>query len=352
MESLYRQALEIDRVAKGPTDPQVGLRLANLGSYLCELDREDEGKPLIEEALRIFRAHYRGAAPAIAETLTTLADLEETARNRATAERHRAEALGMFEEIYDRKGHMKMVPLLEDLSRERLRAERTEEAILLAQRIVSICERARGPRHHCLIIPLLNMAVLLNDQGQKRDAFERLARAEDICTANLQHATQKWIYAMDQLVLLTADIGLPDEHLRALRTALALREAVMGPGEAVSNAKQKLAMTLWRRGEHVEARRLLEEVLSLDRHLHGPTHLEVAVDHNNLGQFHKTRGQLEEARNHLEASARILVDATRLGQAHPSMLHSVLVDYHALLIRSGLTRAAADAVIQRLLEGT
>ena len=74
-ESLYRQAHGIDRIELGEGHPDCAIDLGNLGSCLAAQDKPEEARPLLTQALEIFRATLPPDHPHITETLNRIANL-------------------------------------------------------------------------------------------------------------------------------------------------------------------------------------------------------------------------------------------------------------------------------------
>ncbi len=133
-------------------------------------------------------------------------------------------------------------------------AGRYGEAIPLAERALSIRERAVGPEHPDLANAIHNLAMLYQAAGDYAGAtilFERL---------------------------------------------LAIKTENLGPEDpAVAVTASNLGMLHWAKGENARAAEYLERALSISERAHGPDHVTVAVALSNLAAFHRSSGDVERA---------------------------------------------------------
>ena len=99
-ESLYREALEVDRRALGPDSMEVGAILNDLAMTLEEGKGDYDGaQPLLEESLAIKRAHLEPRDPDLAQSLNNLGMLYYRKKDYAKAEPLLREALARNREL-------------------------------------------------------------------------------------------------------------------------------------------------------------------------------------------------------------------------------------------------------------
>jgi len=134
------------------------------------------------------------------------------------------------------------------------RAGRLDEAIALAERALSIQERALGPDHPGVVDAINQLALLyltVDDYGVAEALFERVLE-------------------------ITTD--------------------ALGPGDpAVATTLNNLGMLYWEQGERERAAHNLEKALSIWVRSLGPDHLKVAVSLNNIASLYLESGDLERA---------------------------------------------------------
>jgi len=134
------------------------------------------------------------------------------------------------------------------------REGRFEEAIPLAERALSIQERALGPDDPLVVEAINSLAMLYRAAGDYVGAESLFERVLEITTEAL------------------------------------------GPRDpTIAVTINNLGMVYWEQGDHERAAQYLEKALEIWEHALGPDHPNVAVSLGNLASFYRRQGDLERA---------------------------------------------------------
>lgn len=217
-ESLLREAIGIWR--KSPEDrprPEMAIGLADLGSLLHFLGRDEEAEPLLIESWSLLRRWYGEEHPLTARSLTDLASFYRGRGHLEEAEARFREGLRVVRR-FRTEGHPDITFLLNGLGQTLEEAGKLDEAEVVMR------------EHHALIMEL---------------AWER---PEEKATA------------MNNLASVLRKQGLLDESETLFRRSMAIRLDTMGPIHALSvQSRFSLGALLHQRGNTVEALALLEQ---------------------------------------------------------------------------------------------
>jgi serine/threonine protein kinase len=272
-EILDRGARQIPQSLAGQPDVTASL-LGTIGEIYTKLGLYEPAQPLLDESLRLSRS-LPGSAPALAESLARLAQLQLDRGRPAEAEQLAREALALQQQVRGRE-HPEVAEAMGLVAAALQGLERFDEAEKIYREVVALDRTLGIANQEPAVMRLEGLAVMLEDTGH-RDEAERLHR----------------------------------ETLTAARTALGAEH----PG--VASIAFNLGNLMRQTDRPAEAEPLLREALSIDRKLLGPEHPSVASDLNVLGLVLRSRGALAEAETVLREALAIKRKA--LGNEHPNV---------------------------------
>lgn len=170
------------------------------------------------------------------------------------------------------------------------KAGRYDEAVLLAERALSIKEKALGAEHPDVAVSLNNLATLYytkNDYGHAEPLYQR---------------------------------------------ALSIREKALGAEHpAVATSLNQLATLLYSRGDYLRAEPLYQRALAIREKALGAEHPEVAASLNNLAGLYRVKGDNGRAEPLYQRALAIYEKA--LGVEHPAVattLNNLAGVYYAI----------------------
>jgi tetratricopeptide (TPR) repeat protein len=189
-ETLYRRSIEIRRTVDGPDDPGLANALNNLAMlFVDHLDRPEEALPLYEESVRIRRKVYGEGHSGLVSALNNLALLLTSLERYEEARILIDEALAIYADHPDEPVLLKNKTLLhaaageytvcEELIQKVLPRLHREDRIAEAKSLRGACLAGLGRREEAG--PLLRegyqtlLEILGEDARQTRQAGERLA---------------------------------------------------------------------------------------------------------------------------------------------------------------------------------
>jgi len=216
----------------------------------------------------------------------------------------------------------------------------------LAQRALTIRERAFGPDHPDVARSLNNLANVLGSTGDYAGARRLQERALAILEKALgpDHPdVAKSLNNLGRLLMATGDYA----GARPLyERALAIKEKALGPDDPdVAASLNSLALLLYETGDYAGARPLYERALAIKEKALGPDHPDVARSVGNLANLLWSSGDYPRARPLFERSLAIHEKA--LGPEHPDVARS-LSNLANLLLSTG-DYAGARPLYERAL---
>ncbi len=192
------------------------------------------------------------------------------------------------------------------------------EVVELADRAISIREKALGPNAPNLSTSLAAKGNLLKARGSYAQALPFLERAL---------ALRERAYGTDDLrvgqahndlaaLLLETDLDASETHSRE---ALRIFQATSGPNSIeTSDALDVLSVCATDLGRFAEAEELGRRSLRISEDVLGPRSSHAALRHHHLGGSYIVTGDYERAREELEQAASITEEV--LGARHPSLV--------------------------------
>jgi len=218
------------------------------------------------------------------------------------------------------------------------------QAIPLAQRALTIYEKALGPDHPAVATVLNNLAVLYEAQGNYAAAAPLLKRALTIYEKALGPDHPAVAISLNSLAELYQDQGNYVAAEPLLKRALAILEKALGPDHPdVATALNNLAELYKKQGNSREAEPLLKRALAINEKALGPDHPGIALELNNLATLGGVSAR--EAESLLKRA--LVIDEKALGPDHPTVASDL--DNLAGVYRAQGNYQAAEPLRKRAL---
>jgi tetratricopeptide (TPR) repeat protein len=191
-------------------------------------------------------------------------------------------------------------------------------ALQMAQRALTIGEKALDPEHPNLAIQLDNLAQVLHDLGKLDEALPLHRRALAISEKALGPEHPDVAITLNNLAQTLHNLGRLDEALPLQRRALAISEKALGTEHpAVAIRLSNIARTLHNLGRLDEALPLQRRALAISEKALGTEHPDVATVLDNLATRLNGLGRFDEA---LPLRQRALaISEKALGLEHPNI---------------------------------
>jgi CHAT domain-containing protein/tetratricopeptide (TPR) repeat protein len=216
----------------------------------------------------------------------------------------------------------------------------------LHERALAIREKALGPDHPDVATSLNNLAGLFWRAGDFTTARPLHERALEIRERALGPDHPDVATSLSNLAVLLFETGDFAAARPLIDRALVIDEKALGPGHPiVANDLNRLAILLQTTGDYAAAGPLLERALAIRETALGPDHPDVATSLNDLALQFSITGDYAAARPLLERAAKI--QEKTLGPYHP-FLANTLTNLATVLADTG-DYAAARPLFERTL---
>lgn len=220
------------------------------------------------------------------------------------------------------------------------------EAIPLVERVLTLREKALGPDHPIVSIPLNFLATSYRIKGDYVKAEPLLQRALSIREKALGPDHPQVIASISNFASLYRDMGNYAKAESLVQRVLSFWEKASGPDHpAVTGTLASLA-TLYRdKGDHIKAEPLLLRSLAIWEKALGPDTLEVSIRLTSLASLYRLKGDYEKAEPLFQRSLTI---QEKLFGPNTQPVASALSDL-ADLYRDKGDYAKAEPLLQRSL---
>jgi len=223
---------------------------------------------------------------------------------------------------------------------------RSPESQKLAERAMSIKEKALGPDHPEVARSLDNLAILLQatrDYAGARPLFERALAIQEKALGPEHPDVAQSLTSLANLLYTTGNYA----GARPLyERALAIREKALGPEHPdVIRSLNMVAVVLRNMADYAGARPLFERALAIREKALGPEHPDVAGSLNSLAVLLRNMGDYDGAKPFSERA--LAIQEKSLGPEHPAV--AVSLEILATLRHATGDYAGAKPLFERAL---
>jgi serine/threonine protein kinase/tetratricopeptide (TPR) repeat protein len=167
------------------------------------------------------------------------------------------------------------------------------------------------------------MALSYSQLGELKLAIPQQERALALYRAHRGPEHRDTVGAINNLAVMFAQRGQPEEAGELFAEALELKKKILGPEDPDTLMTQtNLATTFWARGDLAEARKRFEEVLPILERVPGKDKANLLRATNNLAIVIHQQGDLPEARRWFEKTLKL--EHETLPEDHPYILGTML----------------------------
>ncbi|HSO75126.1 MAG TPA: CHAT domain-containing tetratricopeptide repeat protein [Blastocatellia bacterium] len=197
-------------------------------------------------------------------------------------------------------------------------AGRYEQALPLAERVLALIEKARGPGHPAVAVAVNNLAELYRLKGDYTRAEPLYLRALAIQEKNPDTGQAALATTLSNLAELYKDQGNYARAEPLQHRALAIRERMFGPEHSsVATTLNNFADLYRSKGDYARAEPLYQRALAIYVKVSGAEHADVALVLNNLAALYQYKGDYARAEPiYLRALA---IREKVLGRWHPDV---------------------------------
>jgi CHAT domain-containing protein/Tfp pilus assembly protein PilF len=218
------------------------------------------------------------------------------------------------------------------------------EAEPLYKKALSIREKVLGPEHPDTATSLSNLAQLYGTTGTYTKAEPLFQRALAIREKALGRVHPDTAQSLNDLGVLYRVTGSYTKAEPLLKRALAITEKALGPEHpAMAGLLNNLAELYRETGAYPEAERLYHRALVINEKARGPTHPTTAESLNNLAYLYDTMGAYTQAEPLYQRA--LVINEEVLGSMHPATA-TVLTNLAGLYETMG-AYARAEPLYQR-----
>jgi tetratricopeptide (TPR) repeat protein len=196
------------------------------------------------------------------------------------------------------------------------------QALPLAQRALSIREKALGPNHPDVAGSLNSLALLYQDQGRYADAEPLYKRSLAIYEKAFGHGHRNVAALLNNLAEMYRDQGRYAAAEPLYKRSLAIWEKILGRDHPdIARSLNNLAGLYQAQGRYADAEPLFRRSLALREKSLDPGHPDIAQSLHNLAALYKDQGRYADAEPLYKRSLAIWEKS--LGPSHPSVALSL-----------------------------
>lgn len=342
-DTLYRQALELDRAAGDPG--RLASHLSDYSAALYRAGRFEEARETGEEALALHRELYGPAHTLIATSLLNLGTVlaaegryDDGAALLQDCLRMRRQLLG------DEHPHVALA--LSNLGNIYRGAGRLDEAEAAHREALAIRRATLGEAHPDYANSLNAIGVVLYFNAQYREAADIFEQVVPLWQEAYGRRHPNVFTALNNLGAALREAGDVAGAERVLRQTLELRREAFGSSHPqVAQSMNNLALLLAKNGANEEAETLIREAVAMWRETMGENHPDVGDGLMSLGRFLLDQDRCEEAEASLQESLDIRRESLDPGAP---MLASTRLYLAECLVRLGRSGEAETYLAESL----
>jgi eukaryotic-like serine/threonine-protein kinase len=294
-ETLYSQALEIDRSPRGGDQLRIADDLDNLGIVLEEAGQLARADSAYQEALTLRNKELDPDHPRVITSLSHIAALREKQGEYVEAERLERDVLARRRRVYP-EGHPEIAYAMQNLATTLQIQGSYQEAETLSVQSLAMLRARLGPDHPETLELVANLATLKYEKGDLRGAeaaFRELLAAWKRSLGD-EHPTT--LQALNDVAATLKYQGRYAEAEPLYRKTLAVRRKQLGGSHpSVADSWYNLAELLQETGALAESEEAYRQALAILAEVLPPGHINVAGSYIGLGSVLTDQGRPQEA---------------------------------------------------------
>ncbi len=318
-----QRSLALRERLAGPTAPEVAESLNTLAGLEQATGNYPAALPLYTRA-RTIRQQSKALGPnhlCVAESLNDLGRLRQTMGQYGPAESPYKNALRIRT---DRLGdqHRDVAQSMNNLASLYLKMSDYRQAEWFYKNALNIRERQLGSDHPDVAESHQNLGDLYQQRGDYAQASREYDSALKIRESRLPPGDPRIAQSVNALGELYARTGDYDRALPLYQRALGDRQRALGPHHPeVAESLDDLAQLYQAQGDYQKAEPLYQQALQIRQGLPTPNPLDVARSLNSLGGLYQARGEFAKAAPLFQQALEIRQQS--LGADHPEVAQSL-----------------------------
>ncbi len=330
VETLYNDALEIQRKILGEGHPRVAISLHNLALLYRQQGRYSQAQDRLMQALSLRERILGPNHPDIAASLNELGSIYRAQGRYIEAEEPLKQALTMRERTLP-SGHHDLATSLNELGWLYRYLGKYDLAEVYLHAALAIREKVLKAADPDIAQTLNYLAWLYYDKGEYRTAEGLLSRALRIHEQALGSHHPLVAQTLTYLALLSCVQGKYAKAESLYLRALQIRTELLGQEHPdVAQTISNMALLYYHQGRYDKAEPLYHQAQTIrERTLH-PSHPELTQTLHQLGQLYQVQGKYEEAEELYKKALAIREQI--FGLVHPHVancLNNLARLYHA-----------------------
>ena len=243
--------------------------------------------------------------------------------------------------------HPGVVDPINNLALFYLTADDYAAAEALFERVLEITTDTLGPRDPAIATTVNNLGMLYWEQGDRERAVQHLEKALSIWKSALGPDHPKVAVSLSNMASLHREAGNFERAEPLYEKALAIWEKSSDPiHDQLADTLRSLAAIRRRNGDHERAESLLKRALALEEKTRGATHIETAVALSNLASLYSDSRDYARAEPLLERVLAILEGARGPDHLDVASASNDLASVHLAMGKA----ASAERLYERALE--
>ncbi|HOW71067.1 MAG TPA: serine/threonine-protein kinase [Phycisphaerae bacterium] len=313
---LHEEILAIQKRVLGPEHPRTLKYMSCLGAALTDEGKLDEARKVLEETIDLER---RILGPEHSSTLATCGRLARTLWLSGKPEEARKlceEILAVHNRVHGAEHPLTLDTMnyvaitLESLGQHD-QARRLYEQVLAAQK------RILGPEHPQTLQSMYNLGSVLRRLGKPDESRKVLEQTVALQEQVLGPEHPQTLYSRHNLAVTLVDLRKSVEACGLYQKNLEIQKRILGPSHSdTMRSMGNLAILLWCEGKKDEARELCDEMRAIAPE--DPNTLGILI---NVANDLRVRGMPVEARKLQEET--MAIQKRVLGPEHPNTLLSM-----------------------------
>ena len=257
------EAIERHEIENPISMEDLAVSLSHLAALRNQLGEATEAEGILRRTLTIWQD--LGDEEQVALTTHTLATTLENLGEFDTALELKRESLEVLRRLYGDQNSV-VAQLMNNVAFNLHNSGRFDDAERLYRDALAVSERSLGKDHVEVAETLSNIGRLLMDQGRYVEAEPLTQRATEIMKRSVDEDHFQRIACEINLASCQSALGQLGEAIAAYRSTLDRFDRLVGEAHpATARVKSLLGQALHRRGDLIEAERLLSEALTVQR---------------------------------------------------------------------------------------
>ncbi|MBI4851749.1 MAG: tetratricopeptide repeat protein, partial [Acidobacteria bacterium] len=294
-ESLYIQALEINRKMLGDNHPTTAVSINNLALLYSRKGDYIKAEALYLKTLEIYRKTLGENHRETATSISNLANLYNKKGDYTRAEKMYIQALEISRKAFG-DNHALTANKINNLSALYYNKGDYSKAEPLLIQALAIYRKVLGENHPDTGNSINNLAALYYDKGENEKAELLYIQAIEILKKSLGDNNLETINSISNLANVYSRKGEYAKSEPLYIQALAIRKKILGENHPdTANSINNLARLYERKGDYQKAESLYLQALDIRRKVLGDNHPDTIVSINGLAALYYSKGNYEKA---------------------------------------------------------